>query len=140
VIIIPKVHGAIDQLPPSINGRAVRLGYSVPTSHAGTPVAYKEFFGRPVHSLGGSPQKQRKIAALAGMCVVSADCNYTMKMANKNMFFSHPARPGCKNKYFPSLSESGNYTKQDAPYLAFELSCQNIKAMWSDTAATVFIQ
>ena len=79
VIIIPKVHGGIAQLPRKIGGKAVRLGYSVPTRFAGTDVPLRDFAGWPVHLLGGSPEKQLELARM--MNVRSADQNYCARLA-----------------------------------------------------------
>lgn len=59
VMIIPKVLGGIAKLPRRIGGKPVRLGYSVPTKFGGTAVPYSEFYGWPVHLLGGNPHRQR---------------------------------------------------------------------------------
>jgi len=138
VIIIPKVMGGVSQLPRQINGTSVRLGYSVPTSFAGTELPIWEFYGWPVHLLGGSPTKQRELAQY--MNVVSSDGNYALKMANKyNQFFSAGGTArGTKNRWWPQLQESvyGD-VNHDANYLAFELSCINIQAMWGGCCATI---
>jgi hypothetical protein len=131
VIVIPKYSGAIAELPRAIRGTPVRLGYSVPTKFAGTAVPIWEFQGWPVHLLGGAPHTQH--ALWLYMDVVSVDCNYHLKMATQwNQFFAnggHERR--AKNRYFPQLQESVyGHINDDAPYLAFELSCMNIRALW----------
>lgn len=136
VIIIPKVIGDIDRIPYSVNGKPVRLGFSVPTEFAGTSVPAWEFGRREVHLLGGSPHEQHRLAKL--MNVKSADGNYILKQAGSNRFFSAGRLMKAKNRRFPMLRESvfGD-VKQDTPYLAFELSCMNIQAMWAGCQAMV---
>lgn len=150
VIIIPKIPCTIPQIPDRVGGVAVRLGYSVPVHNggkwSGTSVDLWEFGGRPVHLLGGSPQLQMRIASgweplrgkpgryqksLFRLNVVSADANMQQSMANRlNAFWVGGTAPA-KSRYFPQLQESVyGEIKQDAPYLAFELSMMNIRAGW----------
>ena len=49
----PYAFGGIARVPEQIGGKAVRLGYSVPTKFGGTEVPLWEFGQRPVHLLGG---------------------------------------------------------------------------------------
>lgn len=74
VIVIPKVSGIIDLIPDTYI-----LGYSVPTGHGKTRVPLREFGQRPVHLLGGHPEKQYELAQQLN--VVSFDQNYIQKMA-----------------------------------------------------------
>lgn len=137
VIIIPKVFSIIPKLPREINGKQVRLGYSVPTKFAGTEVPTWEFQGWPIHLLGGSPQEQMKLSRY--MDVHSADGNYAHKMALRyNQFFAPGSARQCKNRFWPQLQEvkNGGIT-HDAPYYAFELSCINIKAAWRGCPAMI---
>jgi len=131
VIIIPKAHGTIDSIPSSFNSIPVRLGYSVPTSYGGTELHVGEFGDRPVHLLGGSPQKQSHLTRYLN--VVSADGNYVQKEAvSRNQYFTAGANPLALNKRFTKLEESVyKRVGEDAYYLAFELSCMNIRAMWA---------
>lgn len=81
VVVIPKVSGTIGRIPERIGEAEVVLGFSVPTSYGGTAVPTWEFGGRPVHLLGGSPQRQR---ALAGyLNVVSLDGNMAAQQARR---------------------------------------------------------
>jgi len=123
VIIIPKVVGSIPDIPQSIGGRTVRLGYSVPTRFAGTGVPVWEFAGRDVHLLGGSPQQQMKFAQHAtGARVMSADGNYAQKVARWGKV--------CIGKG-EQLKDIGNPEIQtDIPYCAFEISVINIRNAW----------
>lgn len=131
IIIIPKAQSIIARLPREINGKQVRLGYSVPTAFGGTQVPIWEFIGWSVHLLGGSPQEQMKLARYLN--VVSTDGNYAQKMATRfNQYFaSAGASHYAKNRYWPQLQETAlGKIENDACYVAFELSCINIQAAW----------
>jgi hypothetical protein len=75
VILIPK-YDCLDALPPQYI-----LGYSVPTSHGGTPLPLAAFTGRQVHLLGGSWKQQLTLLEQYGDLVVSADNNYILLQA-----------------------------------------------------------
>lgn len=62
------------------------LGYSVPTSHGGTPLSVDLFRGRRVHLLGGSWRAQLDFLAALGDDVVSLDNNYIRKQAGFGSF------------------------------------------------------
>lgn len=129
--IIPKYTGAIAQLPRKINGKEVRLCYSVPTKYGGTNIPIWEFTGWPIHLLGGSPHKQMEIAKY--IKVDSVDGNYIQKMAVKWCSVWHPGTETyARNRYFPTLREMEIGTDEDAPYLAFQLSCENVVKAWSE--------
>lgn len=135
VIIIPKVMGGISQIPNMINGKPVRLGYSVPTTFGGTMLPLWEFGGRPVHLLGGSPKKQIELSNYLN--VVSADGNYSQKMATQyNQFYACNGQARTKDRYWPRLAEL-HPIDYDAPYHAFRLSCINIQAEWSGCRAYI---
>lgn len=125
VMIIPKVQSSIHMIPKTIGGKAIRLGYSIPTKHGGTGLPYSDFVGWGVHLLGGSPHKQMRLARY--MDVKSADGNMSMKMAKRGSFWQET--PGTKG-HFVNLREVGIYVETDAPYKAFELSCKNILDTW----------
>lgn len=121
VMLIPKVQGGVECLPRVIGGKPVRLGYSVPTSFGGTALGLWEFGGWPVHLLGGSPQAQMQTARY--LDVRSADGNAAQKAAvNWNMVW--------KEGKWLRLDDAIGRVEKDAPYAAFELSCQNILAAW----------
>lgn len=121
VMIIPKVIGQVSRLPRVVGGKSVRLGYSIPTKFGGTPVPLAEFVGWPVHLLGGSPKKQRRLSGFLN--VVSVDGNYAQKMAVRyNEFWD--------GSNWCELSDYGGKVRNDAPYEAFSRSCQGIMAMW----------
>lgn len=128
VLIVPKAHGVIAQLPRKVGGAEVILGYSVPTRYAGTEVGVWEFAGWPVHLLGGSPQAQRRLAAY--MDVVSVDGNMHNLMATRLCKFFDPLRQTAGG-YWAALHEfDGRAWGVDAPLEAFRRSCKNIFAWW----------
>lgn len=129
VVIIPKYSGAIAALPRRIDGKEVRLGYSVPTRYGGTEVPVWEFVGWPVHLLGGSPHRQMEIARYVR--IASADGNYALKAATQWAGVWMPGNAQyAANRWFPTLHEMGLDSVHDAPYVAFEMSCRNIINAW----------
>jgi hypothetical protein len=130
VIIVPKVMGGIPRLPRSIGGCEVRLGYSVPTSYAGTSLPAWEFAGWPVHLLGGSPHAQMALAHY--MSVKSVDGNMYQKMATSWCMFWVPGTARyASNRWWPTLTEAdGKRWDGDGPHEAFRRSCENIMAAW----------
>lgn len=121
VMLIPKLPGVIKELPREINGKKVRLGYSVPTRFGKTDVPIDEFDSWPVHLLGGSPKKQYELSKQINM--VSCDGNYSQLMATKyNEFWDGEA--------WRELADYGGKVEKDAPYEAFRRSCENIIKMW----------
>lgn len=118
VMIIPKVFGIIPKLPRQINGKQIRLGYSVPTKHGGTEVPVWEFYGWPVHLLGGSPHKQMAIRKY--LDVQSVDGNYHMLKAQK------------WGEYWqwPGKWIKGQFEYKDGIYDVFSFSCKNIIDAW----------
>lgn len=125
VLIIPKYCGAIDTLPRTIGGAAVRLAYSVPTTFGGTSVPPWEFAGWPVHLLGGAPHHQMALARY--MDVVSTDGNMANKMAQRGSFWS--SQKGPKGPW-RNLREIGMHPERDGNLEAFRLSCVNTVAAW----------
>lgn len=150
VMLIPKLPGIIRELPREINGKRVRLGYSVPTGFGKTDVPIDEFKDWPVHLLGGSPLKQLELAGQ--MNVVSCDGNYAQLMSGYCQFFvpegipSYPAESGAdikpKNRFWPTLREANggenwkdeNGNEKDANYEAFRRSCEAIMRMWQEVS------
>lgn len=151
VVIIPKVMDGISYLPRRINGKEVRLGYSVKTKFAGTLVPVREFLGWPVHLLGGSPHKQMSLAEVGKdlafateterLNVVSVDGNMHLKMANRGHFWTPGIAYYAVNPYWPTLREfygkryGDGTSKAGAPYEAFRRSCANIMATWQQQPA-----
>jgi len=90
VMIIPKVPGAIDQIPRTIGGVPVTLGFSVPTPHGATSCLPDEFSGWRTHLLGGSVLDQLRWAPVllaAGADVRSADGNSFHHAAGHGTYF-----------------------------------------------------
>lgn len=116
VIVIPKYSGATAQLPRTIGGATVRLGYSVPTKFGATLVNLGEFVGWPVHLLGGTPQRQMRLTQY--LDVQSADGNAAQRAANYGTVF-----------YNGGWVTSINRANGDI-YEAFAASCRNIVAYW----------
>lgn len=87
VLVVAKVPGSVGDVPLDLNGKEVRVAYSVPTSYGGSPVGLWELQGRNVHLLGGSPQKQLEIRSYLGGHVKSADGNLAKKMATSRCLF-----------------------------------------------------
>jgi len=126
VLIVPKVIGGIARLPRRIGRASVVLAYSVPTRFSGTPVPAWEFYGWPVHLLGGSPHKQMEIAQY--LDVRSVDGNMANKMAHRCLFWRREKGP---KGHWLNLRDVGDGDwGQDANYEAFRRSCKNIYAAW----------
>ena len=133
IIIIPKVLQGIPRIPPTIGGKEVVLGYSIPTSHGGTTIPIEEFEGWPIHILGGSPQKQISIwkQLRKKSRVISCDGNYMLKLARNNQFWSPKAIKSAKNRFWPQLQEVGaGMITHDSNYEACRRTCESIKNSW----------
>jgi len=132
VIVIPKVVGQTWRIPSLIGGKSVRLGYSVKTSWAGTPVPLSEFEDRPVHLLGGSPHEQLELAHKLN--VVSVDQSIAQQMANRCAYWiPRPLWRHAKASHFVTLREAdGGWDGMDAPYEAFRRSCNNLAMAWKN--------
>jgi hypothetical protein len=136
VIVIPKLPGIIDSIPCVYNGKPIVLGYSVPTKYGATTVDIAEFVGRPVHLLGGDPQKQLEL--YDRMDVVSVDCNYTaMKATNFCEFWTNKRDGEVYNDETPytrkwmAVKDVIGRNKEDSIYTAFFLSCINVVSAWN---------
>jgi len=129
VMIIPKCFGCIVKLPHIIGNKPIRLAYSVPTRYGGTSVPVWEFWNRPVHLLGGSPQKQMRLRPYFD--VRSVDGNMMQKAAVTWCGFWQPGTARyASNRWWPTLKESGSHVVTDAPYEAFSRSCESIMQAW----------
>ena len=132
VVIIPKAFSIIPRIPEHIAGAGVVLGYSVPTRYASTEVPVWEFGRRPVHLLGGSPQAQMRLCYYLN--VASTDGNYAMKMATIYcQFWVAGTARYASNRWWPTLREANggeDWDGDDAPYEAFQRSCENVIAAW----------
>ncbi len=113
VIIIPK-YDCIDQIPDKY-----MLGYSVPTSHGGTPLPTERFKGRRVHLLGGSWKAQLAHMAALGDDVVSLDNNYQGNIAQ----MGGAVLPDGTRKDLP---EYGIDTSVNPAYIALAISLGNM--------------
>jgi hypothetical protein len=127
VVVIPKIPGTVPEIPQSIGGKPVVIGYSVPSRYGATDVPLWEFRGRMVHLLGGSPQAQMRLwEYLAGVAdVVSVDVNMHFKMANTRCCY-----------WTRGTTEHGHWqpmrgeVESGATFEAFQLSCRNILEAW----------
>ena len=109
VIIIPK-HDIIDKIPEQF-----MLGYSIPTSHGGTPLPPEAFAGRRVHLLGGSWKKQLAYLEAMRDDVVSLDNNYQSRIS---MWGSFSYSDGEVDK----LNSIGIHVKANPAYIALAMS------------------
>lgn len=128
VIVVPKVVGGVARIPKVIEGKPVRLGYSVPSRYSATPVPVGEFGERPVHLLGGSPHAQMYFSRQ--MNVRSVDCNYMIGMAKRGQVWVPGYAWTASARFGPQLQELGLWQEGGPFYLAFELSCLNVVDAW----------
>jgi len=132
VMIIPKVQNGIGRLPETINGKEVRLGYSVHTKYGGTELMLLEFMDYPVQLHGGSPGQQMYLTNYLN--VKSVDGNMHMKMATQFCAYWKPGKRMYSNKWETLLKEDGRRWDDNGPIEAFRRSCKNIKQAWLDMA------
>lgn len=113
VIVIPK-YDCLDRIPDKF-----MLGYSVPTSHGGTPLPPESFAGRRVHLLGGSWKNQLAHMAVLGDDVVSLDNNYQGNIAQVG---------GCvlPDGTRKDLKDYGIDTRVNPAYIALSISIGNM--------------
>lgn len=126
VVIIPKVSGMLDLIPETIAGARVVLGYSVPTAYGATDVPAWEFGHRPVHLLGGSPQRQLRLAGYLN--VVSVDGNMIHQQAHRCRFWS-PRYSLFRDRWVP-LHKTGDTRIQGANLECFRKSLEAVSAAW----------
>ncbi|MBD3251468.1 hypothetical protein GF380_03365 [Candidatus Uhrbacteria bacterium] len=80
------------------------LGYSVPSSHGGTPLPPASFKGRRVHLLGGSWKAQLEHMAILGDDVISLDNNQVELIASKwGQLISPDGDASQVNSVFPNV-------------------------------------
>lgn len=115
VIVIPK-YDCLDRIPAQY-----MLGYSVPTSHGGTPLPVESFKGRRVHLLGGSWKAQLAHMAVLGDDVVSFDNNYQGHIAQ----MGGAVLPDGTRKDLPDY---GIDTRVNPAYIALAISLGNMGA------------
>lgn len=128
VMIVPKIPNSVQSIPNIIGGKKVRIGYSVPTRYGGSTINLRELALRPVHLLGGSPHAQLALYTKIPN-IVSADGNYHQKIAIMNKVWIHGSKRVMGR--WEKLSDYLGYeVKDDAPYVAFDISCKNMKDAW----------
>ncbi len=93
IMLIPKVLKQTYRLPDHIGGKPIVLGYSIPTTHGGTRCQLREFDGRRVHLLGGSPRQQIQAAQLLAekgpnAQLISADGNMSHQAAGHGTYWT----------------------------------------------------
>lgn len=137
IIIIPKVAGEVYRIPPTVGGKRIILGYSVPTRYGQTPCLPEEFTGRQVHLLGGSPHRQMAYWHTfqgLGIEVVSADGNMAQKMSKLGKVWNWDTpKMVSKNRYWPSqVEQDGQKWGKDVIYEVWRRSCQNIFQAWEN--------
>lgn len=118
VIIIPKAQGIVSSIPRQMNGKEVRLGYSVPTKFSGTELPVWDFVGWTVHLLGGTPQAQMRLSNY--LDVRSADGNAARKAAMLG------------TEWRDGKWKRTDQRQQDYPYHVFADSCRNIVSAWTN--------
>lgn len=134
VVIVPKCYGSISYLNEkrirTINGKEVRLGYSVPTTYGGTELFIGEFIGWPIHALGGSPKRQLDLVRYVS--VHSVDGNYIHHKVRHGQFFD--------GQRWIQLQKGGYTFKGDEiPEAVFRLSLPNyLKAFGALHSRTIW--
>lgn len=110
VILIPK-YDCLDDIPAHF-----MLGYSIPTSHGGTPLHPERFKGRRLHLLGGSWSKQLDYLDYFGDDVRSVDNNHVAKIATEwGQFVNSDGQP-------TSLTDAGFGMLNNPRYVALAIS------------------
>jgi len=124
VIVIPK-YDCLDKIPEKFI-----LGYSVPTSHGGTPLPVVAFKGSRVHLLGGSWKAQLAHMAELGESVVSVDNNQIELIASK--FGQFVDKEGDTTQ----LNNLFDYERNNPRYCALALSFGAIGAKVNELYST----
>lgn len=122
VMVIPKYREAIRDIPLMIASKPVRLGYSVPTEYGGSPVPLRDFCDWPVHLLGGGPTVQLELSH--HLNVVSVDANSIQRNVKAGCCFNGHNWMNLRDYL------EYRYPNADMPYMAFDISCENIMSMW----------
>lgn len=118
VIVIPKYHEAVEQIPEQFV-----LGYSIPSSHGGTPLPTERFAGRRVHLLGGTPLTQYRYWQRLQDEVVSIDNNSVVRTSKMGVVYG----PNGEAMKLPDFSVTHDVT--NPLYIALVLSLGHI-AYW----------
>ncbi|MDX2140289.1 MAG: DUF6610 family protein [Chloroflexota bacterium] len=128
VVIIPKLHNVMRMIPLRVGKADVRIGVPCGPYSWQRPAIW-EYERRECHLLGGSPQQQMKDARYLN--AASVDCSQIASMARRFCSFWSPHRVfGAKRRWWVQLSEIGRGDVEDAPYVAFEMSCQTTLQAW----------
>lgn len=127
VVVIPKIPGRVGEIPETVGGKPVILGYSVPTKYGGTNCGVWEFGRRPVHLLGGSPQAQMEYADYLN--VVSADGNMAAQQARRGRFWS---RQKNSKGHWWQLRDAGDNRTAGVPAECFRRSLGEIAGRWAN--------
>lgn len=122
VMLIPKVVGGVHLLPQEIGGKSVVLGYSIPTTHGGTKCGFREFDGRRLHLLGGSPRQQLLAARLLAEKAPSA----VLLSADGNM----PHQAAGRGTYWNGRVWKNDGAHKTTTIEALRRSLETIPAMW----------
>jgi len=121
VIIIPK-YDCIKDIPEKF-----MLGYSIPTSHGGTPLPIELFKGRRIHLLGGSWAAQLDYLAAFGEDVVSLDNNHLSLMADK---FGRFDEGSGEMKQVKEIAPSVNNVRYIALALSFGAIASKVNSLY----------
>lgn len=116
VIVIPK-YDCLDKIPEKF-----MLGYSIPSSHGGTPLPVKMFKGRRIHLLGGSWKAQLAHLAELEESVVSLDNNQIALIASSWAQWTDPEGE------IQNLTDMGLGSLNNPRYVALALSFGSIGA------------
>lgn len=114
VIVIPK-YDCLSRIPTKF-----MLGYSVPTSHGGTPLPVSIFKDWRVHLLGGSWKNQLAILHELEDSVVSIDNNHVHKIAQYAQYYLPDGETGSVGDVAPAVN--------NPLYVALALSFGNVAA------------
>jgi hypothetical protein len=129
VLVVPKVPGAVGQIPRRVGGKDVWLAYSVPTAHGASPLGLWEFAGWPVHLLGGSPQRQREcwsyLRGIADVC--SLDGNMAKKMGTGRCCYW--TRQTTRHGHWQPIAGA---VEKDAPDECLRRSLVNVRSWWEE--------
>ena len=131
VVVIPKVAHGLHQIPERVGQADIIIGYSVPTSYGGSCIWLGEFGRRPVHLLGGSPQKQIELSHYLN--VVSADGNMAHQQAHRCRTWRRRAGP---KGHWMQLADLGDARTNGANLEAFRRSLVEIRSAWEMRGAT----
>jgi len=122
VVVVAKVSGLCSLIPRAVGGAEVLIGYSVPTAYGGSEICLWEIGRRPVHLLGGSPQKQLSLARYLN--VVSVDGNMAHQQAHRCRYWSRKKGPHGHWRQLGGAPAPGDNLR------CFARSLENIATAW----------